>query len=319
LIFMYCFSLNSYDPSFNLAIEEVLLKNSTKEYLILAINSPSVIIGKNQSAHKETNTGFITENNIPVIRRISGGGTVFHDFGNLNFTFIRECEEGKQIDYRKHTKPVIDFLLSCGIDARFEGKNDIRIEGLKISGNAEHIHRNRVLHHGTILFSTSLEILRNSIRKDKSCYSSRAVNSNPSSVMNLQEKLKKFSDIYELRTTMMDYFLKNLAGAERYSLSPQETAEAESLATSKYRTWEWNYAFGPEYSFTNSFQINGEPYSCGFFVKNGIIMNFTVEGSRILKEASKNLAGCRHMVNDIQKIFRKENILITKEEAYNFF
>ena len=316
---MFCLTLESYDPFFNLAIEEVLLENSTKEYLILTINSPSVIIGKNQSVHKETNAGFITENNIPAIRRISGGGTVFHDFGNLNFTFIRKCEEGKQIDYRKHTKPVVDFLSSCGIDARFEGKNDIRIEGLKISGNAEHVHRNRVLHHGTILFSTSLESLRNSIRKDSSCYSSRAVNSNPSPVMNLQEKLKKFRDIYELRTAMMDYFLRNLAGAERYGLSSQEMGDAESLATSKYRTWEWNYAYGPEYTFTNNFMIDGEPHSCILFVKNGIIMNCTVEGSDKIKVASKKMVGCRHMVNDIQKILCKENILITKEEAYNFF
>jgi lipoate---protein ligase len=316
---MYCLSLDSYDPSFNLAIEEVLLKNSKEEYLILSINGPSVITGKNQLTHRESDTKFITENNIPVIRRISGGGTVFHDMGNLNYSFIRKCEEGKQVDYRKHTKPVIDFLLSCGVDAGFEGKNDIRVEGLKISGNAEHVHGNRILHHGTILFNTSLENLRNSIRKEKSCYSSRAVNSNPSSVMNLQEKLKKFRDIYELRTAMMGYFLKNLVNTELYKLSPQETAEAESLATSKYRTWEWNYAFSPEYSFTNSFQISGEPHSCVFFVKNGIIINCTIEGSKRLKEASKNLTGCRHMVADIRKILCKENNLLTGEEVYNFF
>jgi lipoate-protein ligase A len=156
---MFCIITESDDPSFNLAVEELLLKNRNNEYLILGINKPSVIIGKHQSAHREINTRFVTENNIPVIRRISGGGTVFHDKGNLNFTFIRQSEAGKQIDFRKYTKPVIDFLYSLGVEAKFEGKNDLKTDGLKISGNAEHVHRNRVLHHGTLLFSTSLEII----------------------------------------------------------------------------------------------------------------------------------------------------------------
>ena len=193
---MFCINLESNDPFFNLAIEEFLLKNSKEEYLILYVNSPSVIIGKHQTGHREVNTRFVTENNIPVIRRISGGGTVYHDHGNLNFSFIRQCETGKQVDFIKYTKPVIDFLKYLGLEAKFEGKNDLKIDGLKISGNAEHVHRNRVLHHGTLLYNTSLDSLRNSIRKDISQYSSRAVASNPSHVVNLNEKLNCFNDIY---------------------------------------------------------------------------------------------------------------------------
>ncbi len=102
---MFLINLESHDPFFNLALEEVLLKNSKEEYLILGINDPSVIIGKHQAAHREVNTKFITENQIPVIRRISGGGTVFHDPGNLNFTFIKNSEEGKQVDFRMYTTP----------------------------------------------------------------------------------------------------------------------------------------------------------------------------------------------------------------------
>ena len=115
LIVMNCINLESNDPFFNLAIEELLLKSKNDDYLILGINNPSVIIGKHQSAYCEINTKFVFENNIPVIRRISGGGTVFHDKGNLNFTFIRQSEAGKQVDFRKYTLPVIEFLLSLGI------------------------------------------------------------------------------------------------------------------------------------------------------------------------------------------------------------
>ena len=129
------------------------LRNSKEEFLILGINAPSVIIGKHQSAHREVNTKFVFENNIPVIRRISGGGTVFHDRGNLNFTFIRQSEAGKQVDFRKYTQPVIDFLSSIGVDAKFEGKNDLRVDGLKISGNAEHVYREQ----GSSSWDTALQ------------------------------------------------------------------------------------------------------------------------------------------------------------------
>lgn len=316
---MFCITLDSHDPFFNLAIEELLLKNSKEEYLILGINNPSVIIGKHQSAHREVNTKFVIENNIPVIRRISGGGTVFHDKGNLNYTFIRQSESGKQVDFRKYTLPVIEFLSSLGVDAKFEGKNDIKVGGLKISGNAEHIHRNRVLHHGTLLFNTSLDMLRNSMRKDASCYTSRAVVSNPSSVMNLNESLNIFRDINEFRAEMIKYFLQELPDMVMYNLSPSETEEAESLAVTKYRTWEWNWSYGPEYTFNNSFRINGKNHTCCFYVKDGIIWKCNVEGSNQFMSVAKRLIGCRHMVPDLLKVFNEENILITDEEIFNFF
>jgi lipoate-protein ligase A len=316
---MFCITLESDDPFFNLAIEELLLKNSKEEYLILGINNPSVIIGKHQSAHREVNTKFIIENDIPVIRRISGGGTVFHDKGNLNFTFIRQSETGKQVDFHKYTQPVIDFLLSLGVEAKFEGKNDLKVGGFKISGNAEHVHRNRVLHHGTLLFNTSLDMLRNSLRKDTSCYITRAVESNHSSVMNLNEKLNSFRDIYEFRSEMMNYFLQNMANAVIYKLSPSETEEAESLAATKYKTWEWNWAYGPEYTFNNNFQINGKHHSCSLFIKDGVIWKCTIEGNVKLMSAAKKLIGCRHMVSDILKVFNEDNLLINNEEIFNFF
>jgi lipoate-protein ligase A len=316
---MLCLILESVDPFFNLAIEEILFKNNKEEYLILGINSPSVIIGKHQSAHREINTRFVVENNIPVIRRISGGGAVFHDRGNLNFTFIRQSESGKQVDFRKHTLPVIEFLLSAGIEAKFEGKNDIKVGGLKISGNAEHVNRNRVLHHGTLLFDTSLDMLGKALQRSKSCYNSRAVESNPSSVINLKEILDKFQDIYEFRSAMMKFFMNNMPDLEMYKLSQSEIKEAELLATVKYKTWEWNFAYGPEYSLNNGLITDGGIYTCYLFVKDGIIVKCSIEGSSKLKSVSKRLIGCRHMVPDILKVLNDEKIEITDEEIYFFF
>ncbi len=316
---MLCITLESTDPFFNLAIEELLLKNSKDDFLILGINKPSVIIGKHQIAHREVNTKFITENNIPVLRRISGGGTVFHDLGNLNFTFIRQSEDGKQIDFRKYTKPVIDFLYSLGVEAKFEGKNDLKVDGLKISGNAEHVFRNRVLHHGTLLFNTSLDMLRASIRKDTSHYTSRAVESNPSSVANLNQGMPGLSDILRFRSGMMDFFMNNIPGTVYYELSSGEKEEAYSLAGSKYKSWEWNWAYGPDYTFRNSFYLYGENHFCSIFVKEGIIKECEIEGSEKMKTAGKKLHGCRHMPADLLALFRNADMPFEDIDIFNFF
>jgi len=316
---MFCITLDTQNPFFNLAIEEILLKNRREEYLLLGINSSSVIIGKHQSAHREINTKFVYGNDIPVIRRISGGGTVYHDKGNLNFSFIRQSEAGKQVDFRKYTEPVINFLKSIEIDAKFEGKNDIRVRGLKISGNAEHIHHDRVLHHGTLLFSTSHGILKNSLRKDTSHYTSRAVESNPSSVTNLKDHLPSFKDIFEFRNEMRNFMLKAFPGMIEYNLSAAEVEEAESLKNSKYKTWEWNWAYGPEYHFDNRFEFRGKMITCRLYVQEGIIRECLLEGSPVLSAVAKKLTGCRHMVEDLTELFMKEKLSCEDFDIFNFF
>jgi lipoate-protein ligase A len=316
---MLILNLDSYDPCFNLAVDEFLLKNRKENFLVLSVNDPSLVVGKHQAAHRETDTKFVTLHKIPVIRRISGGGTVFHDRGNINFSFILQSEPGKQVDFRRYTLPVINFLASCGIDAKFEGKNDLKVGGFKISGNAEHVYHERVLHHGTLLFETDLHNLRNALRKDVTKYLTRAVESNPSLVMNLKEKLTSVPDAGELKIMMLEYFLKNLPDASNSFLSSAELAEIQLLSNMKYRTWEWNYAYGPEYKFVNYLQVSGKPHCFSILVKDGIIRNCSFSGSNRMVTLAKKLTGCRHMVDDMSQVLRKESILAVDLDVFDLF
>ena len=316
---MLCLNLETTDPYFSLAADEYLLKNRKEDFLILGINDKSVIIGKHQVAHRESATKFVTQNNIPVVRRISGGGTVFHDNGNLNFSFILKSEQGKQVDFMKYTLPVISFLAALGVDVRFEGKNDLKVNGLKISGNAEHVFHDRVLHHGTLLFDADIDLLRAAIRKDTGNYETRAVLSNPSPVMNLKDLLGSVANIYEFRALMLSWFLKNSPGTELIQLGGDEINKINEIAANKYRTWEWNYGYGPEYHFTNRFQYLGKDCSCRLYVKDGIILECEIKGSKELESSGKKLIGYRHMVKDMQDLFISENILSSEFNFFNFF
>ncbi len=308
---MLCLNLTSTDPYFNIAVDEYLLKNRKEDFLVLSVNTPSVIIGKHQVAHREADTLFIEENNIPVIRRISGGGAVFHDEGNLNFSFILQSKQGSQVDFRKYTLPVIEFLSTLGVDAKFEGKNDLRVDGLKISGNAEHVYRQRVLHHGTLLFDSKLDLLHKSLRKDTSYYSTRAVSSNPSSVINLKEKIPGMN-MNEFTSSMLQFFLGKKVGNSVTQLTAQEESEVKSLAESKYKTWEWNYAYGPEYRLNKIFEFSGIQHKCSLLVKDGVINECKIEGSEIVAPIAEKLTGCRHMVADTKEIFKTGKIIFAK-------
>lgn len=315
---MYCLKLSSTDPFYNLAVEEYLLRNRTEDFLVLGINDPSVIIGKHQVAHREADTQYTTENDIPVIRRISGGGTVYHDYGNVNFSFILNSTGGKQVDFRKYTLPVIEFLASLKIKAELEGKNDLKVDGLKISGNAEHVYRERVLHHGTLLFDADLGKLKRSLRKDTSEYLTRAVSSNPSHVTNLKGIVAGISDAEEFMRIMLDYFLGR-AGNSMFILTPDEEMIIGSLAGSKYRTWEWNYGYGPEYVLNKNFETGNCNYTCRISVTGGIIRECEITGSGPLSEVGKKIPGARHMPEDMLRIFNQEKIDMPPQDIFKFF
>jgi lipoate-protein ligase A len=316
---MFSISSQIHNPFFNLAVEEYLLQTRKDDFLILSVNDPCVIVGKHQVVHREVNAKYIEEKGIPVIRRISGGGTVFHDRGNLNFAFIRQSEAGKQVDFKRYTQPVIDFLSSVGVKVVFEGKNDLTVDGLKISGNAEHVYRERVLHHGTLLFDASLDDLRLSLKAKSDNYSTRGVESNRTSIANLKGRLQNINNIDEFMGLMLNYFHHVMSDLQSYNLSEEEITAINLLAAAKYNTWEWNYGYGPPYSFNNWFVLEGKVCKCRLTVKDGIIWESDIDGNDEIKVAGKKLIGCRHMYKDVLKKFQEEKVPIRDDEVYKFF
>lgn len=309
----------SNDPFFNLAAEEYLLHNRKEDFIFLSINDPCVVVGKHQVVHREVNTRFIVERGIPPIRRISGGGTVFHDRGNLNFSFIKQSKSGHQVDFRFYTKPIIDFLSSLGIDAVFGGKNDLTVDGLKVSGNAEHVYRERVLHHGTLLFDSSLDDLRQALRMNPDNYSTRGVQSNRTSVTNLKGRLENISSIDVFMRSLLDFLVKMMPDNSISGLKKDELEAVRLLAETKYKTWDWNYGYGPPYTFSNWFVLNEKTHRLRLFVKDGIIWECDIEGNEEITATGKKLIGCRHMFNDLHQKFRDENVPVTDDELFKFF
>jgi lipoate---protein ligase len=313
---MFLLTTETTDPFYNLALEEVLMRNSSDEFIILGINSRSVIIGKHQCPHREINTEFVSSINIPVIRRITGGGTVFHDEGNFTFAFIHNTEQGRQVDFPRYTRPVIDFLHSIGVPAELSG-TDIRVNGSKISGNAEHVWRRRVLHHGTILFNADLNFLKGSIRSDTSGYQTAAVVSNPSHVINLSTLITQFRNIYDFRSAVAGYMKHAFSDVSDYQVPVWIKDEAEKLAVSKYHSWEWTFGYGPGYELYRNFNFMGNDVSCTMTVHGGIIRECKLTGTGFPEMEGKKLEGCRHMPADLSVIL--ENSVLTGINVFNFF
>lgn len=294
------------DPYFNIAAEEYLLKSVDCDCFMLWQNEFSVIVGKHQNTFAEINLPFIIEKNIPVIRRISGGGAVFHDPGNVNFTFITQGERGKLVDFRKFLDPVIEALKMLGIPAEFEGKNNICVHGLKISGNAEHIYKNKVLHHGTLLYASDLEMLGRALQTHPGKYIDKAVPSIRSKVARISDFMDQSWPVNVFMRKITDLFEKSAPEVSIADLKPAEIDAIDELATEKYRTWEWNFGYSPDYIFRNEWTENEHVWKAQLDVKNGIInkceIKIDAKSVEIGNFFEYLLTGKRHEYNTLNEI-----------------
>jgi lipoate---protein ligase len=301
------------DPFFNLAAEEYFLKYLNKEIIMIWRSNASIIIGKHQNTLAEINLPYVIKNDIPVVRRLSGGGTVFHDPGNINFTFIKAVEKERMVDFEGQVQPVIEFLKTLGIDARFQGKNDLRVNGLKISGNAEHVYRNKVLHHGTLLFDSNLDRLNEAIKSRESRFESKAIKSLRSNVANISSFLETPFTREEFMTAFRNFFLSKNSLLEPYELSDDDIRIIERIKMSKYILWEWNYAYSPVYTFKNKGQINGSMIEVQLKVKKGVCESYEILIDKtsvpLTDPFYTDLKGIEHNHVKFDKLLQKHNFM----------
>jgi lipoate---protein ligase len=299
---MLCFHLKNTNPYFCLAAEEYLLKNFSEDIFMLWQSTDAVVVGKHQNANAEINHRFVYENNISVCRRISGGGTVFHDAGNVNFSFIKNVKSPAEISFKIFTAPVVDALAKLGIKATTSGRNDLLVEGLKISGNAEHIFKNRVLHHGTLLFNSDLQNLGHALKIIPGKYESKAVQSNRSPVANISSFLEKGMSVNEFIEFLLNVQVEK-NGVKRYELNETDIQNILKLSEEKFSTWEWNFGYSPKYTFKNEVEIDGKALSIRLVVEKGIIVEAEISGDYLIKnecqKIQNNLPGIKHFYNEL--------------------
>ncbi|MGB4015633.1 MAG: lipoate--protein ligase [Bacilli bacterium] len=265
---------NENDPYYNLALEETLLKSETAPDMLVWLwqNRPAVIIGRHQNAREEVNIAAIRKRGIDVVRRISGGGAVYHDSGNVNFTFIAPARGKGEELFRRFTEPVIDALRSLGVPAEFTGRNDIVAGGKKISGNAQAYYRDRMFHHGTLLFDSDLATVGAVLNAAPDKIKSKGVKSVRSRVANIRTYLKEDITIEEFKSRLLSRLLAtDDIQSREYRLSPAEEETARRLAADKYRTWEWNYGRSPAFETVKSGRFAGGKITFHLDIKAGKI------------------------------------------------
>ena len=292
------------NPYFNLAMEEYLLKNFEEDLFILWRNEPSVIVGKNQNTLSEINLEYIKENNIPVVRRQSGGGAVFHDLGNINFTFIANDNKGFS-DFKRFTQPIINLLNTLDINAEFSGRNDLLIDGKKFSGNAQYNYKNRVMHHGTLLFSSEITDLSNALKVKPIKFEGKGIKSVKSRVTNISEHLKDNISILEFKDLILNFVSKSNSDNTHYVLTEKEIYEINSLVDEKYNSWEWNFGNSPMYTLTNNLKYPGGNVEFNLNVEKGIIKDIKFFGDFFGKcdvyDVEQLLIDINHEENSIKK------------------
>ena len=271
----------SLDPHFNLALEEYVIRHLDlgQNVFMLWQNEPSVIIGRNQNTIEEINAKYIKENQINVVRRLSGGGAVYHDSGNLNFTFIMQDQKDEVNNFRKFTDPVIKVLQSLGIPAEFSGRNDITIEGKKFSGNAQYACNNRLLHHGTILYNSDLSVVQNALNVRIDKIESKGIKSVRSRVTNVAPYLKESLSIDAFKDILVQSILEtNDVSTMTYQLTEQDLEKIQEIMEKRYLTWEWNYGESPAFDMQKIRKYEGGLLDLRVQAHNGKITGLRIFG-----------------------------------------
>lgn len=312
----------SQNPFYNLAFEEFVLRHRTSgNYLLLWQNDNTIVVGQNQNAEAEINRSFVESHGIRVVRRTTGGGAVYHDLGNLNYSFITDAGDSTRLTMEHFTRPVVEALRGLGVQAEASGRNDILVEGRKVSGTAQRLIGSRILHHGTLLFDANLEIAAGALHVDPSKFQSKSSKSVRSRIGNIRSFLPRDMELPEFWAYLKDTLREGEFCPD--ALNPQELAAVEDLKKSKYDTWEWNFGRSPKYDAVNRCRFEGGSLETGVQVEKGRIIQIGFYGDFMavssLEPLTKALEGCPFRREDVAAILEQYSLpelfgSITEEE-----
>lgn len=250
--------VSTTDPAFNLALEQYVFDQMPRDrgYFILWQNDNAIIVGRHQNTLAEINEDYVRDHGIQVVRRLSGGGAVYHDLGNLNFTYIVNAAQGPRVDLKLFCRPVAEALRSLGVEAQVNGRNDITIGGRKFSGNAQYVREGRVMHHGTIMFDSDLTVIGKALQVNREKIAAKGVRSIKSRVTCVRPHLPEDVSLAEFKARLLESMFRDQS-MEPYTLSAEDLAAVEVLRERRYNTWEWNYGASPACTILRRRRVEG--------------------------------------------------------------
>lgn len=308
--------INNNDSCFfNHAAEEYLMNKFDDEIFMLWINKTAILIGRNQNTISEINLDYVKDNGIEVVRRLSGGGTVYNDLGNMNYTFItyRDKSEPKvKSGFEKFALPVINALQSLGVNAVFTGRNDITIGGKKFSGNAQYFQKDKLLHHGTLLFNCDMSKLSLALKSKPIKFKDKSIKSVGARVTNILPNLDNPMALQEFREYLKDYIIRDHKIETIYEFTKEDIDGINEIVKSRFETWEWNYGKSPEYRYENAVKYKGGVVEYNLDVGDGIIKNISIYGDffgeKDIIDIESILIGVKHSTYELEEALKGVNL-----------
>ncbi|MGT2683307.1 lipoate--protein ligase [Streptococcus porci] len=295
----------SNNPAYNIALEAYAFKElqSEDELFILWINEPAIIIGKHQNAVQEINKEYTDANGIHVVRRLSGGGAVYHDLNNLNYTIISNKSEEGAFDFKTFSQPVIETLADLGVKAEFTGRNDLEIDGKKFCGNAQAYYKGRMMHHGCLLFDVDMTVLGNALKVSKDKIESKGVKSVRARVTNILSELPEKITVNDFADKILDKMKEHYPDMTEYVLSENELAKIQQSYEEQFSTWDWTYGKSPEYTVERSVRYPAGKITSYIQAENSIITGLKIYGDFFgigdVSDIEELLIGTRYEYADV--------------------
>ncbi|MBM7643841.1 lipoate-protein ligase A [Scopulibacillus daqui] len=293
------------DITINFAIEEYALTelDINETYLLFYSMTPTVIVGKNQNTVEEINMDYVRENNVTVCRRLSGGGAVYNDEGDLSFSFITKDDGSSFNNYKKFTEPVVRALRNMGVNAELLGRNDLLVDGKKISGNAQFSTRGRMFSHGTLMFDVNLDNVAKALNPDPEKYLSKGIKSVRSRVTNIRDHLKEDMDIHQFKEMLLQYIFEGEKGIPEYKLTEKDWKRIMEIAEKRYRNWDWVYGKSPEFNVKQTKRFPSGKVDVRLEVKKGLIEQAAIFGDFFavgdIHDIEKRLVGVKYKREDL--------------------